>query len=191
MKSLRVSFSSVLFDLIPLHLGTQLVYHTFQSNLFCHAERKQTFGLIKLSQPGLLICHGVRVPHIGVFVLALYKRERFAVFPDRRHHFLPDLCMHPDQRDTVAPLLLPDYTTGMSISATMCLSPSLSHLPCYLQDRDEIAGDVIIAISPGTPKPLCESHHSVVNTLTVQSGISSRATVASIKVLFRGVKASN
>ena len=83
-----------------------------------------------------------------------------------------------------------DYPTRMSISATMWLSPSCSHLPCYLQDRDEIADDVIIAISPGSPKPLCESHHSIVSTLTVPSGINPRATVASIKVLFRGIKAS-
>ena len=41
------------------------------------------------------------------------------------------------------------------------------------------------------PKPLCKSHHSIVSTLTVQSDINPRATVASIKVLFRGVKASN
>ena len=40
-------------------------------------------------------------------------------------------------------------------------------------------------------KMLCESHHSIVSTLTVQSGINPRATVASTKVLFGGVKASN
>ena len=91
---------------------------------------------------------------------------------------------------TVAPLLLPNYPTRMSISATMCLSPSCSPPSCYLQDRDEIADDVIIAISPGTPKPLCESHHSVGNIITVPSGINPRATVASIKVLFRGINAS-
>ena len=39
-------------------------------------------------------------------------------------------------------------------------------------------------------KPLCESHHSVGNIITVPSGINPRATVASIKVLFRGIKAS-
>ena len=38
-------------------------------------------------------------------------------------------------------------------------------------------------------KPLCESHHSVGNIITVPSGINPRATVASIKVLFRGIKA--
>ena len=91
---------------------------------------------------------------------------------------------------TVTPLLMPDYPTRMSISATMWLSPSLSQPTCYLQDRDEIADDVIIAISPGTPKPLCESHRSIVSTLTVQSDINPRATVASIKVLFRGINAS-
>ena len=39
------------------------------------------------------------------------------------------------------------------------------------------------------PKPLCDNRHSVVNTLMVPSGINPRATVASIKVLFRGIKA--
>lgn len=34
----------------------------------------------------------------------------------------------------------------MSISATMCLSPSCSHPPCYLQDRDEISDDVTDSI---------------------------------------------
>lgn len=38
---------------------------------------------------------------------------------------------------------------------------------------------------------LCESHHSIGNIITVPSGINPRATVASIKVLSRGVKASN
>ena len=45
----------------------------------------------------------------------------------------------------VLALLLPDYPTRMSISATMCLSSSCSHPTCYLQDRDEIADNVIIA----------------------------------------------
>lgn len=56
---------------------------------------------------------------------------------------------------------MPDYPTRMSISATLRLSSSCSHPTCYLQDRDEIADDVIIAISPGTPKPLCESHRNL------------------------------
>ena len=85
---------------------------------------------------------------------------------------------------------MPDYPTRMSISATMWLSPSRSHPTCYLQDRDKIADDVIIAISPDTPKPLCKSHHSVGNIITVPSGINPRATVASIKVLFQGINAS-
>lgn len=37
---------------------------------------------------------------------------------------------------------------------------------------------------------LCDNHHYVGNTRTVPSGINSAATVASIKVLFRGIKAS-
>ena len=56
---------------------------------------------------------------------------------------------------------MPDYPTRMSISATLRLSSSCSHPTCYLQDRDEIADDVIIAISPGTRKPLCESHRNL------------------------------
>ena len=46
---------------------------------------------------------------------------------------------------TVTPLLMPDYPTRMSISATMWLSLSCSQPICYLHDRDEIADDVIIA----------------------------------------------
>lgn len=88
---------------------------------------------------------------------------------------------------TVAPLLMPDCPTRMSISATMCLSSSCSHPTCYLQDRDEVSDDVI---HHQAPKPLCESHHSVGNIITVPSGINPRATVASIKVFFRVIKAS-
>ena len=40
------------------------------------------------------------------------------------------------------------------------------------------------------PKPLCDNRHSAGNVITVPSGINPRATVASIKVLFRGIKAS-
>ena len=58
----------------------------------------------------------------------------------------------------VASLHMPDYPTPMSISATMCLSSSCSHPPCYLQDRDEISDDVI---HHQAPKRQCESHHSV------------------------------
>lgn len=88
---------------------------------------------------------------------------------------------------TVAPLLMPDCPTRMSISASMCLSSSCSHPTCYLQDRDEVSDDVI---HHQAPKPLCESHHSVGNIITVPSGINPRATVASIKVLFLSINAS-
>ena len=75
----------------------------------------------------------------------------------------------------------------MSISATMWLSPSLSQTTCYLQDRDEIADDVIIAPS----RNRCVKVTVIsVHPFTVQSDINPRATVASIKVLFRGIKAS-
>ena len=78
---------------------------------------------------------------------------------------------------------MPDSPTRMSISATMCLSSSalLSPKPgwnrrwCYHRQA---------------PITLCESHHSVGNTISVQSGINPRAAVTSIKVLFRGINAS-
>ena len=67
------------------------------------------------------------------------------------------------------------------------MSMRFSQPTCYLQDRDEIADDVIIA------KPSkCYVKVTVISVhpLTVQSDINPRATVASIKVLFRGIKAS-
>ena len=80
-----------------------------------------------------------------------------------------------------------DYPTRMRISATMCLSPSCSHLPCYLQDWDEITDDVIIV----KPRNRYVKVTTIsVHTLTVQSGINPRATVASIKVLLQVIKAS-
>ena len=87
----------------------------------------------------------------------------------------------------VAPLLMPDYPTRMSISATMWLSLSLSHPTCYLQDRDEIADDVIIA--PSRNRYVKVTAISV-HLLTVQSDINPRATVASTKGLFRGINIS-
>ena len=78
---------------------------------------------------------------------------------------------------------MPDYPTRMSISATM----RFSHPTCYLQDRDEIADDVIIAqFRNRYVKVTVISVHP----LTVQSGINPRATVASTKGLFRGINAS-
>ena len=84
---------------------------------------------------------------------------------------------------TVARLFIPDYPARMSISATMRFSQSL----CYLQDRDEIADDVIIA---QFRKRYVNITVLSVHPHTVPAGINSRATVASIKVLFGGVKAS-
>ena len=91
---------------------------------------------------------------------------------------------------TVAPLLMPDYPTRMSISATMWLSSSLSHPPCYLQDRDEIADEVIIAQARNRCVKVKVTTVSV-HPITVQSDINPRATVASIKVLFSGHKSLN
>ena len=63
---------------------------------------------------------------------------------------------------TVAPLLLPDYPTRMSISATMWLSPSCSQPTCYLQDRDEIVDDVIIAQPRNHCVNISTSHHGAI-----------------------------
>lgn len=84
---------------------------------------------------------------------------------------------------TVALAFIPDYPTRMSISATM----RFSQPTCYLQDRDEIADDVIIAQSQ---KCYVKVTTVSVHPFTVPSGINPRATVASIKVLFRGIKSS-
>lgn len=80
---------------------------------------------------------------------------------------------------------MPDYPTRMSISMSMCLSPSCSQPPCYLQDRDEIADDVII--TPPRNRYVRITAMSV-HPLTAQSVITSLATVASIKALFRDIK---
>ena len=68
----------------------------------------------------------------------------------------------------------------------MWLSPSCSHPSCHLQDRDEIAGDVIIAQFRNRYVKITTVS---VYPLTVPSGINPRATVASIKGHFRGIKA--
>lgn len=82
---------------------------------------------------------------------------------------------------------MPDYPARMSISAAMCLSLSCSQPTCYLQDRDEIADDVIIA----QPQNRYVKVTAIsVHPLTVQSDINPRATVASMKALFEGIKAS-
>lgn len=67
----------------------------------------------------------------------------------------------------VAPSFMPDSPTRMSISATVWLSPSLSHPPCYLQDRDEIADEVIIVKS--------RNHYEIITTVSV---ISSQCHLA-------------
>lgn len=79
----------------------------------------------------------------------------------------------------VASLFMPDYPRRMSIRSSV---PT-----CYLQDRDEIADDVIIVKSRNRYVKVTAIS---VHPLTVQSGINPRAAVASINVLFRGVKAS-
>lgn len=92
---------------------------------------------------------------------------------------------------TVAPAFIPDstrscYGSSLAYYPTR-MSMRYSHPPCYLQDRDEIAGDVIIVKSRNRyVKVTAVSAHP----LTVQSDINPRATVASIKVHFGGVKTS-
>lgn len=67
------------------------------------------------------------------------------------------------------------------------MSMRFSHPTCYLQDRDEISDDVIFAKSRN--RYVIVTVISV-HLLTVQSDINPRATVASIKVLFRGINVS-
>ena len=78
---------------------------------------------------------------------------------------------------------MPDYPTRMSISVSM----RFSQPPCYLQDRDEIANDVIIVKFRNRHVKITTMS---VHPLTVPSCINPRATVASIKVLFQGINAS-
>ena len=80
----------------------------------------------------------------------------------------------------VASLFMPDYPRRMSIRSSV---PT-----CYLQDRDEIADDVIIVKSRNRYVKVTAIS---VHPLTVQSDINPRATVASIKVLFSGHKRLN
>ena len=82
-------------------------------------------------------------------------------------------------------------------------------MPDYLHTNEHLCDHVVTTITltsdllssrPGwnfrwcyhhqATKPLCESHHSVGNIITVPSGINPRATVASIKVLFLSINAS-
>lgn len=80
----------------------------------------------------------------------------------------------------VASLFMPDHPRRMSIRSSV---PT-----CYLQDRDEIADDVIIVKSRNRYVKVTVIS---VHPLTVPSGINPRATVASIKVLFSGHKRLN
>ena len=100
------------------------------------------------------------------------------------HVFIPDFT-HPRHRNSLAYAGLPHTNEHLCdhVFIIILLTPDLlSSRPgwnrrgCYHHQA---------------PKPLCKNHHSIVSTLTVQSDINPRATVASIKVLFRGVKASN
>ena len=94
-------------------------------------------------------------------------------------------------------MLIPDFTHPCYGSATAYAG--LHHRNEHLCEH-EILASALLSSRPGwnrrwcyhrsVPKPLCESHHSIVSTITVQSGINPRATVASIKVLFRGINAS-
>ena len=78
-------------------------------------------------------------------------------------------------------------------------------MPDYPHTNKHLCDHVVITVVLLSPRPgwnrrwgyhcsaqitLCESLHSVGNIITVPSGINPRATVASIKGLFRGIKAS-
>ena len=87
---------------------------------------------------------------------------------------------HPRYSSSLAYAGLPHTNEHLS---TMRLSPSCSHPPCCLQDRDEIADDVIIVKS--------RNRYVKVTTISVHPlDINPRATVASIQVLFRGINVS-
>ena len=113
-------------------------------------------------------------------------------------------------------LIPPQWTLLWKIHATVAavFIPGSTH-PCYNSSlafdglphtNEHLCDHVFIAIlltsALLSPRPgwnrrwgyhcsaqitLCESHHSIVSTLTEQSDIKPRATVASIKWLFRGI----
>ena len=102
---------------------------------------------------------------------------------------------------TVSHVLIPDSTHPRYSSSPA--SAGLPHTNEHLCDHVFITILLISALlspRPGwnrrwgyhcsAPKPLCESHRSVGNTIMVQSDINPRATVASIKLLLEGVKTS-
>ena len=98
---------------------------------------------------------------------------------------------------TVALSFIPGFTHPCHRSSL--IYAGLPHMNEHLCDHEILTSD-LLSPRPGwnrrwcyhrsVPKKPCDNHHSVGNIITVQSGISSRATVASIKVLFRGIKAS-
>ena len=102
------------------------------------------------------------------------------------------LCLVPSQ----CTLLRPCYGSSLAFAG-------LPHTNEHLCDHVFITillTSVLLSPRPGwnrrwcyhcsVPKPSCDNRHSIVSTLTVQSDINPRTTVASIKVFFRGIKAS-
>ena len=95
------------------------------------------------------------------------------------HVFIPD-STHPRHRSFLVYVGLPhtnEHLREHEIHTPNLLSPrpGWNRRWCYHRS---------------IPKPLCDNRHNVGNVATVPSGINPRATVASIKVLFRGIKAS-
>ena len=102
---------------------------------------------------------------------------------------------------TVAPAFIPD-STHLRYGNSLAYA-GLPHTNEHLCDHVFITillTSALLSPRPGwnrrwgyhcsVPKPLCDNRHSIVNTVKVPSGINPRATVASIKVLFRGINAS-
>ena len=109
----------------------------------------------------------------------------------------PSLALIAPTLATVSHVLIPDSTHPRYGN-----SPAYAVLPHTNEHlrKHEILTSALSSPRPGwnrrwcyhrsVPKPLCESHLSVGNTITVQSGINPRATIASIKMLFRGINVS-
>ena len=103
---------------------------------------------------------------------------------------------------TVTPAFIPGSTNSCYGSSLVYAGlPHTNEHLCYHMVITILLTSDLLSPRPGwnrrwcyhrqAPITLCDNRHSVGNVITVPSGINPRATVASIKVLFRGVKASN
>ena len=102
---------------------------------------------------------------------------------------------------TVTPAFIPGSTNSCYGSSLVYAGlPHTNEHLCYHMVITILLTSDLLSPRPGwnrrwcyhrqAPITLCDNRHSVGNVITVPSGINPRATVASIKVLFRGIKAS-